>query len=127
MSLFALDIIVRASALLAAAALGDLVLRRRASAATRHLLWTLAHRRAARAADRVVRPPGMDRADSDRAAVRAVASPLGVRRPARGDLGSDPTRDPLVTDSNGLQWIPSGEKTGGLTPIRQRGRPHGRA
>ena len=42
MSLFALDIIVRASALVAAAALADLVLRRSASAATRHLLWTLA-------------------------------------------------------------------------------------
>jgi beta-lactamase regulating signal transducer with metallopeptidase domain len=42
MSPFALDIIVRASALLAAAALADLVLRRRASAATRHLVWTLA-------------------------------------------------------------------------------------
>ena len=41
MSLFALDIIVRASALVAAAALADLVLRRSASAATRHLLWTL--------------------------------------------------------------------------------------
>ena len=42
MSLFALDIIVRASALLAAAALADFVLCRRASAATRHLVWTLA-------------------------------------------------------------------------------------
>jgi len=42
MSSFALDIIVRASALLAAAALADLVLRRRSSAATRHLVWTLA-------------------------------------------------------------------------------------
>lgn len=42
MSPFALDIIVRASALLAVAALADLVLRLRASAATRHLLWTLA-------------------------------------------------------------------------------------
>ena len=42
MSPFALDIIVRASALLAAAALADLVLRRPASAATRHLVWTLA-------------------------------------------------------------------------------------
>jgi len=42
MSPFALDIIVRASALLAAAALADLVLRRRSSAATRHLVWTLA-------------------------------------------------------------------------------------
>ena len=42
MSQFVLDIIVRASALLAAAALADLVLRRRASAATRHLVWTLA-------------------------------------------------------------------------------------
>ena len=42
MSPFALDIIVRASALLAAAALADFVLRRRASAATRHLVWTLA-------------------------------------------------------------------------------------
>lgn len=42
MSPFALDIIVRASALLAAAALADLILSRRASAATRHLVWTLA-------------------------------------------------------------------------------------
>jgi beta-lactamase regulating signal transducer with metallopeptidase domain len=42
MSPFALDILVRASALLTAAALSDLVLRRRASAATRHLVWTLA-------------------------------------------------------------------------------------
>jgi len=42
MSPFALDIIVRASALLAAAALADLVLRRRASAATLHRVWTLA-------------------------------------------------------------------------------------
>jgi hypothetical protein len=41
MSLFALDITVRASALVAAAALADFVLRRSASAATRHLLWTL--------------------------------------------------------------------------------------
>lgn len=42
MSQFVLDIIVRASALLAAAALADLVLRWRASAAMRHLVWTLA-------------------------------------------------------------------------------------
>jgi beta-lactamase regulating signal transducer with metallopeptidase domain len=42
MTPFALDIIVRASALLAAAAVADLALRRRASAATRHLVWTLA-------------------------------------------------------------------------------------
>src|SRR5256885_1008684 len=42
MSPFALDIIVRASALLAVAALADFVLRRRASAATPHLAWTLA-------------------------------------------------------------------------------------
>ena len=42
MSPFALDIIVRASALLAAAALANFVVRRRASAATRHLVWTLA-------------------------------------------------------------------------------------
>ena len=42
MSLFALDIIVRASALLAVAALADFVLCRRAAAATRHLVWTLA-------------------------------------------------------------------------------------
>ena len=42
MSPFALDIIVRASALLAAAGLADLVMRRRASAAARHLVWTLA-------------------------------------------------------------------------------------
>src|SRR5207247_11151192 len=42
MSPFARDIIVRASALLAAAALADFVLRCRASAATRHLVWTLA-------------------------------------------------------------------------------------
>ena len=42
MSPFALDIAVRASSLLAAAALADLALRRRASAATRHLVWTLA-------------------------------------------------------------------------------------
>jgi beta-lactamase regulating signal transducer with metallopeptidase domain len=42
MSPFALDIIVRASALLAAAGLADLVLRRRASAAARHLVWALA-------------------------------------------------------------------------------------
>ncbi|HEY7056984.1 MAG TPA: M56 family metallopeptidase [Vicinamibacterales bacterium] len=41
MSLFALDIIVRASALLAVAALADLVLRRSAPAAARHLLWTV--------------------------------------------------------------------------------------
>ena len=42
MTAFAIDIVVRASALLAAAALIDLFLRRRASAAVRHLLWTLA-------------------------------------------------------------------------------------
>ena len=42
MSPFVLDIIVRASAVLAAAALADVVLRRRASAATRHLVWTVA-------------------------------------------------------------------------------------
>jgi beta-lactamase regulating signal transducer with metallopeptidase domain len=42
MTAFAIDIVVRASALLAAAALIDLFLRRRASAAARHLLWTLA-------------------------------------------------------------------------------------
>jgi beta-lactamase regulating signal transducer with metallopeptidase domain len=42
MSPFALDVIVRASALLGAAALANFVLRRRASAATRHLVWTLA-------------------------------------------------------------------------------------
>ena len=42
MTAFAIDIVVRASALLTAAAVIDLVLRRRASAATRHLLWTLA-------------------------------------------------------------------------------------
>ena len=42
MTAFAIDIVVRASALLTAAALIDLFLRRRASAATRHLLWTLA-------------------------------------------------------------------------------------
>jgi beta-lactamase regulating signal transducer with metallopeptidase domain len=42
MSQFALDIIVRASALLAVAVLADLVVHRRASAATRHLVWTLA-------------------------------------------------------------------------------------
>jgi len=42
MSPFVLDIIVRASALLAVGALADLALRRRASAATRHLVWTLA-------------------------------------------------------------------------------------
>src|SRR5262245_18162296 len=42
MSPFALDIIVRASALLVAAALADLVLRRRSSAAIRHFVWTLA-------------------------------------------------------------------------------------
>ena len=42
MSPFVLDIIVRSSALLAAAALADLALRRRASSATRHLVWTLA-------------------------------------------------------------------------------------
>lgn len=42
MSPFALDIIIRASALLAAGALADFVLRPRASAATRHLVWTLA-------------------------------------------------------------------------------------
>ena len=41
MTPFAVDIIVRASALLAAAALADFLLRRRASAA-RHLVWTLA-------------------------------------------------------------------------------------
>ena len=42
MSPFAFDIIVRASALLAAATLADLLLRLRASAAMRHLLWALA-------------------------------------------------------------------------------------
>lgn len=42
MTAFAIDIVVRASALLAAAALIDLFLRRGASAATRHMLWTLA-------------------------------------------------------------------------------------
>jgi beta-lactamase regulating signal transducer with metallopeptidase domain len=42
MSPFTLDVIVRASALLAVAAVADLGLRRRASAATRHLVWTLA-------------------------------------------------------------------------------------
>ena len=42
MSPFALDIVVRASALLSAAAIADLVLRRGASAATRHFVWTLA-------------------------------------------------------------------------------------
>ena len=42
MSPFALDILVRASALLAAATVADFTLRRRASAATRHLVWTLA-------------------------------------------------------------------------------------
>ncbi len=42
MSPFILDVIVRASALVAAAALADFVLCRSASAATRHLVWTLA-------------------------------------------------------------------------------------
>ena len=42
MSPFVIDITVRASSLLAAAALADFVLRRRGSAATRHLVWTLA-------------------------------------------------------------------------------------
>jgi beta-lactamase regulating signal transducer with metallopeptidase domain len=38
----AIEIVVRATALLGAAALADLALRRRASAATRHLVWALA-------------------------------------------------------------------------------------
>lgn len=42
MNPFALDIVVRASALLAAATIADVVLRRRAPAAARHLVWTLA-------------------------------------------------------------------------------------
>ena len=42
MTPFALDIIVRASALLAAATAADFAMRNRASAAARHLVWTLA-------------------------------------------------------------------------------------
>jgi beta-lactamase regulating signal transducer with metallopeptidase domain len=104
MSLFALDIIVRASALLGAAALGDLVLRRRASAATRHLLWTLA-------LGALLALP--------------IASyvlpewtlPIPIARPfaPRVALGSDPNAHPLGptrTDSMGSQW----RKNGGSDP-----------
>jgi beta-lactamase regulating signal transducer with metallopeptidase domain len=42
MNSFALDLVVRASAVLAVAALTACVVRRRASASTRHLVWTLA-------------------------------------------------------------------------------------
>ena len=115
MSLFALDIIVRASALLAAAALADLVLRRRASAATRHLLWTLAlGALLALPIASYVLPEWTVPIPI----ARPFAPPVAARgqTPARGDLGSDPNAHPLGrtrVDSMDSQW----RKTGGLTRI----------
>ena len=114
MSLFALDIIVRASALLAAATLGDLVLRRRSSAATRHLLWTLAlGALLALPIASYVLPEWTVPIPIARQFAPSVAA--WGQTPARGDLGSDPNAHPLGRtrmDSMDSQW----RKTGGSDP-----------
>ena len=122
MSPFALDIIVRASALLAAAALVDLVLRRRASAATRHLVWTLAIGAllALPIASYVL--PEWTVPHSDRAAVRAVRRRRDRRHARRPAVVTPDAR--LVDGARSRPCVEDGRR---CNRIRQRGRPRWRA
>ncbi len=101
MTPFALDLVIRASALLAAAALADLLLRRRASAATRHLVWTLAIGAliALPLASSILPswtvPIPIARPAAEHLAAVTPNAPPRSLTPARADLGSDPNPRPL--------------------------------
>jgi beta-lactamase regulating signal transducer with metallopeptidase domain len=105
MTPFALDVLVRASALLGAAALADVVLRRDAAAATRHLVWTLA-------IGALLALPIASSVLPDWTVPIPIAQSVARREawgltPPSGDLGSDPKvhpAGPTREDSMGREW-----------------------